>query len=39
MKERDCLYVDRNSWKLEVDWKFFGRAWLKMGVVILVMLL
>ena len=29
----DCrMYVDRDSWKLKIDWKIFGCVWSKMGV-------
>ena len=28
----DFLYVEKDSWKIEVDWKILGWAWLKMGV-------
>ena len=33
----DFLHTDANSQKLNADQKFFGWAWLKMGVVSLIM--
>ena len=36
MKQLHCLHVDTNSQKLKVDQKFFGQAWLKIGVANLV---
>ena len=36
MKKPDFLHVDTNSYKLKVDQKLFGWAWLKLGVASLV---
>ena len=36
MKQPNFLRLDTNSQKLQVDQKFFGSAWSKMGVVNLV---
>ena len=37
LDQSDCrMHVDRDSWKLKIDWKIFGCVWSKMGVATLV---
>ena len=31
MKKSDFLYIDTDSWKLEVDWKILWWVWSRMG--------